>query len=385
MPPTASGIADYNAALLPSLAARAEVDVFTGTTRPGSLARTPVRWFATKALGRTLSPWSYDAVVYTVGNSDDHFDTYQLAEEFPGVLWLHDARLPGLYITYARERIPPEEGVDFLRARLHHQYRRRLGADVDLSPAAAPPAYGDAGLGMTEELTARARAVVVSSPLGERLLRLDLGPDARVPPAAVVPIAAPPVVAAPGARAGADAPVLVSLGIVGPAKAPDVAIGALARLRRTRPGARLVFAGFVPDDYRAEVERLVDVAGVADAVEITGHLPREAYETYLSSATCAVLLRRWTNGESSAALTDALAWGLPVVTNVASAADLPAGVVSLVSPSAGPAELAEHLESVLDDPGALPSLAERGRAYAASWGYPEVADRLVHLIATLPT
>lgn len=386
-PPTASGIADYNAALLPALAERAEVDVFSTSARPAALATTPVRWFPPKALGRTLSPWSYDAVVYTVGNSDDHHDTYELAEEFPGVLWLHDARLAGLYITYARERVPAgdERGVEFLRSRLHRQYRRRLGGDVDLSPAAAPPAYGGAGLGMTEELASRARAVVVSSPLGARLLRLDLGPDARVPPVAVLPIAAPPVVAASSPRAGAGAPVLASLGIVGPAKAPEVLIGALARLRRARPGATLVFAGFVPADYRAEIERLVDVAGVADAVTITGHLPRTEYERHLATATCAVQLRRWTNGESSAALTDCLAWGLPVVTNVASAAELPAGVVSLVPPSAGPAELAAHLEALLDRPERLGELTAAGQGYAASWGYPEVTAELVRLIETLPT
>jgi glycosyltransferase involved in cell wall biosynthesis len=120
-------------------------------------------------------------------------------------------------------------------------------------------------------------------------------------------------------------------------------------------------------------------------VTITGHLPREEYERYLAGATCAVLLRRWSNGESSAALTDCLAWGLPVVTNVASAADLPPGTVSLVSPAAGPDELADHLEALLSDPAPLARLAETGRSYAARWGFPQVADELVRLIETLPT
>ncbi|MBW8824756.1 MAG: glycosyltransferase family 4 protein, partial [Acidobacteria bacterium] len=59
MPPTVSGIADYNDRLLRPLAARCEVDVFT----PGSPLAHPdipgVRWFPPRALQDTCSPWSY--------------------------------------------------------------------------------------------------------------------------------------------------------------------------------------------------------------------------------------------------------------------------------------------------------------------------------------
>jgi glycosyltransferase involved in cell wall biosynthesis len=105
MPPTESGIADYNARLVPALARRVEVDLFTPGAPPPRPIADGVRWLPPRALKETASPWGYDAVVYTVGNSDDHHDLYDLAQEFPGVLWMHDVRLPGLYLSYAKDRL----------------------------------------------------------------------------------------------------------------------------------------------------------------------------------------------------------------------------------------------------------------------------------------
>src|SRR5690606_27432895 len=117
---------DYNLRLLPELARRADVDVYTDVPRPGYLPHN-VGWFTYRALERNRSPWSYDAVVYTVGNSDHHHELYDLAHQLPGILWMHDARLPGLFTTYAFSgRMDDDLGRDFLWHRLVRQYRRRL-------------------------------------------------------------------------------------------------------------------------------------------------------------------------------------------------------------------------------------------------------------------
>ncbi|MEA3019767.1 MAG: hypothetical protein QOI47_1291, partial [Actinomycetota bacterium] len=193
MPPTASGIADYNARLVPALARRAEVDVFTSGAAPQVPIAPNVRWLPPRALKETASPWAYDAVIYTVGNSDDHHDLYDLAQELPGILWMHDVRLPGLYLTYARDRVPEESGDAFLRDRLLRQYRRRLPLNVDWSTEALSTEWIAFGLGLSKELVDVARAVIVSSHTAERLLALDQQPDARtMPPVHVLPLAAPP-------------------------------------------------------------------------------------------------------------------------------------------------------------------------------------------------
>lgn len=377
MPPTESGIADYNARLVPALAARAEVDLFTpGAPPPHELHRN-VRWLPPRALKETTSPWAYDAVVYTVGNSDDHHDLYDLAQELPGVLWMHDVRLPGLYLTYAKDRLPEGAGDQFLRERLLRQYRRRLPLHIDWTTEAVPTEWIEYGLGLSKELVDVARAVIVSSETAARLVTLDQQPDARaLPPIEVLPLAAPPPPRTPREPEGRT---LACFGMVAPVKAPELLISALASIE----DGTLTFVGDVGDGYRAHLEQHARATGVESRVVFTGRTSTDEYERWLRTATLALQLRHETNGESSAAVLDCLAAGVPVVTNLPAAAELPAGVVELVSWDVDAASLATAVRSLLDDPEELRALGERGRGYAASWGFGEVADRVLALVRSL--
>lgn len=379
MPPTPSGIADYNRRLLPVLADRAEVDLFTPGAAPPHEVHPNLRWLPPRALKETCSPWAYDAVVYTVGNSDDHHDLYDLAQEFPGLLWMHDARLPGLLVTYARARLG-ERWREFLRDRFLRQYRRRLPLHVRDDVDRTPEHLNEFGLGMTKELVDVARGVVVSSSLAARLVTLDQQPDSKAPRTWVLPLAVPDPWEDGGARATGT---IVSLGMVSPIKGTELLVSALAALRAGGTDATLTFVGPVDDAYRVHLERHAEAAGAGDHVTFTGHVDDDTYRRWLSSATVAVQLRHATNGESSAAVTDALAAGLPVVTNVHAATELPAGTVSLVPWDVDPAGLAHHLGALLADTAELERLAAAGHAYARSWGFPEVADDLLRIVREL--
>jgi glycosyltransferase involved in cell wall biosynthesis len=374
MPPTASGIADYNARLVPALARVCEVDLFTPGAPPPRPFHDRVRWLPPRALRETASPWAYDAVVYTVGNSDDHHDLYELAQEIPGVLWMHDVRLPGLYLTYAADRLEAPRGDDFLRDRLLRQYRRRLPLDIDWTVDAQSTQWIEHGLGLSKELVDVARGVVVSSALARRLVALDQQPDTRaMPPVSVLPLASPPVAADRAVEPG----LLVCFGMVAPVKAPELLLSALASIA----GATLAFVGPVGDGYRRVLEAHADAVGVSDRVTFTGRVSSEEYRSWLRRAAVALQLRHETNGESSAAIMDALAAGVPVVTNLPAAAELPAGTVAMVpwDISAGP--LADVVGALLQDDGGL---GDRGRAYAASWTFDDVASALLDVVRALP-
>jgi glycosyltransferase involved in cell wall biosynthesis len=378
MPPNHSGIADYNAQLLPHLASRCELDVFTPTASTGAPID-GVRWFPPQALTDTCSPWSYDAVVYTAGNSDDHHDLYDLAQEFPGLLWLHDVRLPGLVTTFAEARVPAK--TDFLRHRLLDQYRRRVPIHLRDDPHHPLQQYIEHGIGLTKELVDVARGVVVSSALAERLLRLDQQPDASHTPVWVVPLAYPTPHVSSARRAPAS---IVSLGMVSPVKSAELLVRALAALVASGSDATLTFVGPVDDPYRAHLESLAAAVGAADRLVITGRVDEQVYRTWLSTATLAVQLRTSTNGESSAAVTGAMAAGLPVVTNAPDAAELPEGTVVRVPWDIDPTGLAEQLAGLLADGPRRDALSRRAREHAATWTFVDVADRLLDAVRALP-
>jgi glycosyltransferase involved in cell wall biosynthesis len=378
MPPNHSGIADYNAHLLPHLATRCELDVYTPTARTGSPID-GVRWFPPKALSETCSPWTYDAVVYTAGNSDDHHDLYDLAQEFPGLLWLHDVRLPGLLTTFAEDRVPAK--TDFLRHRLLSQYRRRVPIHLRDDPHQPLQQYIEHSIGFTKELVDVARGVVVSSNLAERLLRLEQQPDAAHTPAWVVPLAFPTPSTPPARREPAS---IVSLGMVSPVKGAELLVRALAALAASGSDATLTFVGPVDEPYREHLEALAEAVGAADRLAITGRVDEQTYRAWLETATLAVQLRTSTNGESSAAVTGAMAAGLPVVTNAPDAAELPAGTVARVPWDIDPTGLADHLAVLLADAPRRDALAAAARQHAAGWTFADVADRLIDVVRALP-
>src|SRR5205823_2030458 len=126
-PPGRTGVARYNAEVAAHLGEQCELDCFvdacdwTGddarheapTTRVQAVGpRRPVdtraRWHPARVLGLRIDPARYDAVIYALGQSWFHHDTLFLARRYPGIAWLHDVDLTGLYISYARRLFPHE-------------------------------------------------------------------------------------------------------------------------------------------------------------------------------------------------------------------------------------------------------------------------------------
>ena len=85
-------------------------------------------------------------------------------------------------------------------------------------------------------------------------------------------------------------PRIVCAGRLEVQKGFDLAIGALARLRETRPGLRLVIAGDGP--ARGALEAQASVRGVADAVEFRGWVPPREVPQLLRSASVVVMPSR---------------------------------------------------------------------------------------------
>ena len=74
LPPTKSGIADYSAALLPSLEQLANVTVFSDS-----------------AAG--FDPSKFDLCLYQIGNNPYHTIAYETALKHPGVVVMHESNL----------------------------------------------------------------------------------------------------------------------------------------------------------------------------------------------------------------------------------------------------------------------------------------------------
>ena len=383
LPPIPSGIAVYNARLAVELARRCRLDLLApaGVERGLSERLAGTGRFPVEALGSALEPGAYDAIVYAVGNNEDHVATVDAMRRWPGVGWFHDVRLPILARTLATRAAPggppPWQWVEPLLA-------AREPRPAPDAPEPVPWRGPDDPRDLCAELAAGCLAVAVNGPHGARLLREDAGRLAAHLPAvhSLGGLAIPRPAADPSAARDRP-PLVVSMGIVDPVKRPELIVDAHASVHAAT-GARLAIVGLVGREHaealRARAERL----GIGDAVTITGRVSEHEYARWLRRASVAVQLRARSHGESSAAVADCLGAWLPVVTDQPGAAEELGAAAVHVAPDAPAHELAEAVLRLLDDPTAWEAQRDAARAHAASHAFGDVADALLDIVARLP-
>ncbi|HET6963706.1 MAG TPA: glycosyltransferase, partial [Acidimicrobiales bacterium] len=234
----------------------------------------------------------------------------------------------------------------------------------------------------TAPLVERAAGVLVNSNAARRALLLDLAPMAWRPPLEVVPPACPPVRPAGTPSVAADTETVVAFGVVSMGKRPDLLVDAAALA-----GCRLAFVGPCPEVLEQLVMERATARGIADRVQVAGRVDDEAWWDWMERATLAVQLRDSAGGEMSAAVLDALAAGVPVVTNLASARDYPPGTLELIEDAAPTAPVLAAAIGRLLGPDNQPrrrSLSTAGRDFAAAHQTEHLAAAVAAVLARPP-
>ncbi|HXH89332.1 MAG TPA: glycosyltransferase family 4 protein [Gaiellaceae bacterium] len=155
---------------------------------------------------------------------------------------------------------------------------------------------------------------------------------------------------------GVEGPLLAFAGRLGPAKALDVLLDALAEL----PEVTLLLAGDGPERARLEA-RTVEL-GLSERVRFLGARPRAEVLELFRAADVAVLTSAWENFPHT--VVEALAVGTPVLaTSVGGVPEIVReGENGLLVAPGSPAAFAAAVQRYLDDPG----LQERLRSEAVS-------------------
>ncbi len=217
----------------------------------------------------------------------------------------------------------------------------------------------------------------------DELRSLAFGPPAEVLPNGIFLEELEPR-PAPGTFRGehpelGDDPYVLFLARLHQIKGIDVLIDGFARLAERMPGVRLVVAG--PDEgYREACVAAVASAGLANRVHLTGPIYGPAKRAALVDAAAFCLPSR--HEGFSIAITEALAFGLPVVIsdrcNFDAVAEVGAGVIV---PLEGEA-VAAALAGVLGDAGRAAAMGKAGRRLIAErFTWPVIARRLAETYA----
>lgn len=143
----------------------------------------------------------------------------------------------------------------------------------------------------------------------------------------------------------------------------DLALKALALLRRERPDLRLTLAGGGPAE--ASLRELSWELGVADAVEFTGEVPPGDMNRLYDAATVVVVPSRWREAFGLVAAEAAQA-ARPVIASRSGGLQEAVldGVTGRLVPPEDPVAIARALAGLLDDPDKAVAMGKAGRKRA---------------------
>ena len=382
MPPTASGVADYSRAMLPHLAARARVDVFSepDADRP---AIPGVTWYSYrdfKSVERIDGV--HDAHLVAMGNSEFHVDALAILQARGGIVMSHDVRYTGLFSVALRHR---PRLVDTESRRILSDLYARRRAFVHASHTAIDPAtyYTVNGL-LCDPVITSSTVTTVHSRVAAMLARANL-PVEQYQKVVVVPFGhrvradEPPAVGVPPHdESPRDA--VTSFGIVHWLKESVTVAHAFMELARRHPNRVFALVGHAVDtDTREQLEAAIAASGLGDRLVLTGRVSTEAYDAWLRRSAVAVQLRLHSNGESSAAVADCLGAGVPIITsNTGALAELK-DVAVLLEPGISVPALVAAVDDLLAHEATRARLASRGLKHARANSFAAAANAVVDL------
>ena len=365
LPPTRSGIADYDAEILSSLSKKSSLTL--SSYEPADAGR--------------AAAGGHDVLLFQIGNDPLHAPSVEALcaaeRKTPAVVVLHDFVLHHLFAAAYLDR---GREADYARAlEAAHGVRGRAFAEQgrrgpripvwDLDPWAFP---------MSAAVVRAADAVIAHSALvrGAVLRESPKSRAVEIPHHVVDAARTPRDVARRALGLPLDRPVAASLGVVTPAKRVGKILEALAEIP---PGRRpfLFVGGAVGSDD--PLHRYVDAHGLAGDVAFGGYLSDEDFWRAASAADFGVNLRHPTMGETSGAVCRLAGFGLPlVVSDTGWFRELPDAFATKV-PVGGDevAILAAAMERLAFDPEAT----RKRSANAVRWGEERRPDRIAEAYA----
>lgn len=346
LPPEKTGIAGYTRDLLDPLSEFYRIELVTNQlvtnfdTQDGSF---PVISYSEFEKEGTR----FDRVLYHFGNSSFHSEMVSLIKKIPGVVVLHDFYLSGL-LNYVDHVYPNSKEFKFALLESHGydalaSYERDLGVCVQQYPASQTIIDQSVGVifhsaGALEQAKRRygtSGGKLSLVPLLRKPARLEREGSATA-----------------SLDLDEDLFLVTSFGHLASSKYSDVILSAWVGSKLFRdPKCRLVFVGENPaNDFGAKIQQQIALLGSGANVTVSGWISDLEYDNYLQRSDLSIQLRNSSRGETSAAVLDAMSYGIPVIVNEhGSLSELPSEAVYKIRDEFSETELVNVLEKLWED------------------------------------
>lgn len=359
LPPQKTGIGDYAAGLIRGLQIFGnEIVVFTQNRFNKSLDRSAERTFALDEF--EAAEWNPKQVIYQIGNNPEFHDEITLHFlKHGGVAHLHDYSLHHLFAYFTFHEDP-----DIYYALLSKWYGPHVSNAIRQRHAEGRGVlWGSADVlryPLNEEVIDRAHAVIVHSKFAKGWIQ------ARFPKKTVVVIPQRYPEAIPFKRKPKHQLRLCILGFVDPYKRVDNVIRAIGKCRDAGVKISLDIVGRLHSACE-NLPELCKSLELDEAVTFVGEVSDRAFHAYFVSADLCVVLRDPTVGETSAVVSRATQYGLPLIVNdTGSYSELPSFVPKIALGAQTITDLADTLLSLSRDRARYNSIANAAYSFATT-------------------
>ncbi len=347
LPPAQSGIAACSAEWLPALSMHYDITVIVAQEEVSGawiVANKPihdVNWFK-------INAFSFDRVLYHFGNSVFHIHMFDLLNEIPGVIVLHDFFISNI-IEYMEAHGFKTSGL--AKSLFHaHGFPAVLECFQDKANAKLVSKYP-----CNLEIIQKSLGIIVHSDhsrkLAEKWCGKELADNLALIPLSRLPEQVDRQTARRNLNISSDDFIVCSFGHLNSSKLTVRIIKAWINSPMFADcQCHLVFVG--SKSYYVPAEELNDILQniPENRIKITDWVDDEQYKLWLGTADAGVQLRIESRGETSAAVLDCMNYGLATIVNAhGSLAELPEDAVIMLPDNFSDEELINALKNLWQD------------------------------------
>lgn len=374
LPPLKSGISEYSELILEYLKNFATVDLWVDGFIPRREICNRFNVINYKDTEEVLPLLkTYDAIIYNMGNNAEiHSGMYEVLQEYPGIVILHDYVLHHFFAGYWLNKKNNQE-------RYLAEVRKQYGLPVEESIRKslrmhAKPIWETEAVfhyPLNKSVLQKVTGVVVHSEFVQKLVKDHVQGRILKVNSPVYPV---PAASLNRTRYELGLPedkiILASFGFVTPPKRIDIVLDVIANNEYLRENMYYIIIGELSPGF--PISDYVRNRGLADKVMLPGYLQIEESYEYIDNADICINLRYPTMGETSGSLIRIMSLGKPtLVSNVGWYAELPDDSVVKIYPEKEKEELKLWLLRLAKNANLRQRIGNSAKSYVQKYCTPE--------------
>ena len=368
LPPRKSGIADYNASMIPFLSKFWEIDFFIDNyscTEPYLTSNYKIFSYEDFEVQNQIK--NYDTIIYHFGNSDNHIYMFDMLNKHPGIVILHDVYLSGV-IYWMTARIGKLE--EFVKEVIysHGEKGQKLVEKAKKNLIPWDKLIWD--LQINKRVLDNSSHVIVHSNWDKNNI-LQLYPEldkkiSVVPHFCRLSFFENKEIYKTKLGFSSDQFLICTFGFVVPTKKIETILKQIKSELSKKPNWKYVIVGDIEDRYAQIIKKMVDSYKISKNVVFTGFIDDKIYSDFLKACDIAIQLRKDIRGGGSGTISRALGAGIPtIISDMGPFSEFPDEVVIKLKPK-NEAELGTILNDYYENSKKRENLGKKAKDFAIS-------------------